>query len=94
MLGKKNGPKLKVLGQTPTEWINDHRSFKMWDRTWSPSIIAEAKALNTFMNSFESNNPIRMADWHHVGDIFGVNSAPSDNHWKIINNGMAILKSR
>jgi hypothetical protein len=92
MLGTKNGPKLKVLGKTPKQWMDSHRNLPMFNRAFSAAIVAESKKLNTFMSSFENENPLRMADWHHAAAIFNVNPAPSDQHWEIINRGLNLMK--
>lgn len=93
MLGVK-GQVMSVLGGTPIEFINRHRDLPMWNRANSNTTIAECRRLNTFMSEYEDQNPIRMADLQHALRFFGVPENDRDQHYKIIERGLMLMKAR
>jgi len=68
-LGKKGG-NIKFLGKSPEKFIDDLRSNKAWDAANSPEILQANRNMNTFMNEFQDDHPVRWADFMHLGDFF------------------------
>ena len=90
-LGKKGG-NIKFLGKTPSKFIDDLRDNKAWNMANNPAVLQHIKELNTFMSEFQSNHPVRWADFMHNGDYFGIDPANAEQHYKIIVRGATLMK--